>query len=317
MQIIDPYVALSGLVVGLVVGLTGMGGGALMTPILVLFFRIEPLSAISSDLVASMLMKPVASAVHLRRGTANLGIARWLMLGSVPAAFAGVFMARLLGRDGGRGLQTGLGIVLIASATMITARGILGAYRRQKVGPGRADLSATEAPRVRKGPTALVGLIAGWVVGVTSVGSGSVVIVALMGLYPRLKAGQLVGTDLVQAVPLVTAAGIGHLLFGAFHPAITASILLGSLPGAYIGAKLSARSPDWLIRPALVLVLFASGLKLLSVGGADFGPIVLALLLIALPVLGYKAWRGMANRRFHYQASGRTSSVVEAPSALR
>lgn len=255
----DLGVALAGLVVGVTVGLTGMGGGALMTPVLVLVFGIDPLAAVSSDVVASLVMKPIGGAVHARRGTVHTGIVRWLALGSVPAAFAGVLVLRSLG-DGpelaGR-IETLLGITLLVAATAMTLRVLV--QTRQ----GQASTGPDAVP-VRRGATLAVGVLGGLVVGMTSVGSGSLMIVLLLVLYPTLSSRSLVGTDLVQAIPLVASAAVGHLLFGDFRLSLTASLLVGCIPGVYVGARLSSRAPDGVIRPLLVAVLVASATRLLD-----------------------------------------------------
>lgn len=283
---LDLLVALSGLVVGLIVGMTGMGGGALMTPVLILLFKVQPLAAVSSDLVASMIMKPFGSAIHLRRGTVRKDIVGWLMLGSIPAAFSGVLLVRLLGTgvELQQRLKVTLGIVLLLAVAAILAREYLRA--RQVKGAGRLVLLHGDRPltKKRKLATVGVGLIGGLIVGMTSVGSGSLIIVALMLLYPMLSGGELVGTDLAQAVPLVSAAAFAHLFFGDFKFDLTASILLGSLPGVIIGAKFSSRLPDWIVRPSLVFVLLASGLKLANVDNAALGLILLAALIVGLPI---------------------------------
>ena len=226
---LDPLVAIAGLGVGFVVGLTGMGGGALMTPILVLVFKVPPLAAVSSDLVAAVVMKPVGGTVHLRRGTVHLALVRWLCLGSVPAAFLGVVVLKSLGSGAvlQDRVQLVLGAALLLAATGIVAKGL--------VQRGRAPAGRVHDIVVRPGRTLAIGAIGGLVVGMTSVGSGSLMIVLLLVLYPSLSASQLVGTDLVQAIPLVASAALGHLLFGDFELVLTGSLLVGSLPGVYLG----------------------------------------------------------------------------------
>jgi uncharacterized membrane protein YfcA len=284
----DLPLAIAALGIGIVVGLTGMGGGALMTPVLVLFFDVLPLTAVSSDLVASAVMKPVGSVVHLRRGTVHLGLVKWLCAGSVPAAFTGVLVARTLG--GGNEVQTvirsALAIALLFSAAGLMVRAYIRLAEHARVRDGRAAPLPQGRPRVdlRPFPLVLVGLLGGLVVGMTSVGSGSLIIIALMALYPRLTASELVGTDLVQAVPLVASAALGHILFGDFQLALTTSLLGGSIPGVWIGAHLSARAPGGLVRRALGFVLLASALKLLDVPTATTG-IILAAGLIVAPLL--------------------------------
>jgi uncharacterized membrane protein YfcA len=266
-----------GFVVGLVVGLTGMGGGALMTPLLVLFFNVQPLAAVSSDLVAAVVMKPVGGSVHLRRGTVNLELVKWLALGSVPSAFAGVLILRAFGDSNTiqDRLKIALGVaLLVAAAAMVVKR----LFER-----GREPLAAPVV--VKPLPTVGIGVLGGLIVGMTSVGSGSLMIVLLLALYPQLTAGQLVGTDLVQAVPLVISAAIAHLLFGDFVLGLTVSLLLGSVPGAYVGARVSARANDRVIRPVLVTVLSASALKLLGVPTQVVGVLLVGAVVAGAMVL--------------------------------
>jgi uncharacterized membrane protein YfcA len=293
----DPLIAVGGLLVGFTVGLTGMGGGALMTPMLVLLFHVDPLAAVSSDIVASVVMKPIGGGVHLRRGTVHTGIVRWLIVGSVPSAFAGVLLLDLLGdgADLDRKLKVMLGAALLVAATAMTTKLLLQARRPAVSAP------PSEVP-VRVLPTIAVGVAGGLIVGLTSVGSGSLMIVLLLALYPRLQTSALVGTDLVQAVPLVTSAALGHLLFGDFQLALTASLLVGCIPGVYAGARLSSRAPDHAIRPVLVAVLVASALKLL---GAPTG--IAAATGVALGTV-----TTLVTRRSHRRA-GSAASTDAAP----
>jgi uncharacterized membrane protein YfcA len=281
---IDLTIALAGLIVGFIVGLTGMGGGALMTPILVIIFRVHPLAAIGSDLVASLFMKPVGGLVHWRRGTVETGIVGWLLVGSVPAAFAGVFVIRLFGS--GQLLQSrvqlALGAALLLASIGIVAKSYLDA-RRQRGSNFHQDRLAI---RSRPAATVFVGAVVGLIVGMTSVGSGSLMIVLLMLVYPALTSRRLVGTDLVQAVPLVGAAALGHVVVGDFALSITVSILAGSIPGIYIGSRLSASAPDLAVRPILVFVLVGSALKLLGFSNTALVIGFIAVALTLPPVWG-------------------------------
>ncbi|MEU6727391.1 sulfite exporter TauE/SafE family protein [Nonomuraea wenchangensis] len=261
--------------VAIVVGLTGMGGGALMTPMMMLFFNVPPLAAVSSDLVASAVMKPVGGFVHLRRGTVNLRLVGWLCAGSVPAAFCGVFLARAFAVSDA--VTYALGVALLLAVAGMAVKTLLG---------GRGGTASAHDIVVRPIPTLLVGMVGGLVVGISSVGSGSLIIVALLALYPALKANQLVGTDLVQAVPLVAAAALGHLLFGDFQLHLTLSLLIGSLPGVYLGARISSRAPGGLIRALLAIVLLASALKLLEASN-----VVTVLALAAATAVIVVGWR--------------------------
>jgi uncharacterized membrane protein YfcA len=291
----DYTMAIGAFLVAIVVGLTGMGGGALMTPMLVTFFGVPPLSAVSSDLVAAAVMKPVGSYVHYRRGTVDLRLVGWLCLGSVPAAFCGVLVAQALGsgQDVQSVIKKAMGVALLIAAAGLAVRGYFALVDRSRQGPGSrrtaapGSPAATEPPAisVRPIPTLLVGIIGGLIVGMTSVGSGSLIIVALLALYPRLTGNQLVGTDLLQAVPLVMSAAIGHLLFGDFKIEVTAALLAGSIPGVYLGSLVSSRAPGGLIRRALAFVLLASALKMFDVDNA-----VLAWALVGVLVTSSLAW---------------------------
>lgn len=260
---LDPWIALAGLLVGFTVGMTGMGGGALMTPILILIFRIDPLAAVSSDLVVSLVMKPVGGGVHLKRGTVNRRLVGWLCVGSIPSAFTGVLVLRLIVGEAGTGvLKTLLGGVLLVAATAIIVKSALQRRRAERA----EEAGEVERPPVTVDPlrTALIGAVGGLVVGLTSVGSGTLIIVMLMLVYPGLRSAELVGTDLVQAIPLVASAALGHMLFGDVRLGLTASLLAGGLPGVFLGARLSSRAPDRILRPALLTILVGSGLKLVG-----------------------------------------------------
>jgi uncharacterized protein len=301
---LDLGIALAGLIVGVVVGLTGMGGGALMTPILVIGFGIEPLAAVSSDLVAAVVMKPIGGGIHFRRGTVHTGLVRWLAFGSVPGALLGSYVVGHLGDDVGDSIKVILGVVLLVAAGAMVVRMYLSRHR----GAGVTGEEAKRVP-VRRAATLVIGLLGGAIVGMTSVGSGSLMIVALMLLYPTLSSKELVGTDLVQAVPLVLAAAIGHLLWGEFELGLTSSLLIGSVPGVIIGAHVSSRAPDAIIRPILVLVLALSALKLLDVSN----DVLLAVLAGAI-LAGTATW--FVTRR-RARALGRELPAVPAVSASR
>lgn len=259
--------SVAGLLVGLLVGLTGMGGGALLTPLLVLLFRVAPLAAISSDLLTSLVMKPVGAAVHLRHRTVHWRLVGWLTVSSVPAAFAGAVVISVIGHKAGvqSNLKVIIGIALCASVALMLVRQLLDRRNRKRdLAAGRV-VTADEPLVVRPLRTMTIGLVGGFAVGLTSVGAGSVIIALLLMAYPTLRPAQLVGTDIVQAIPLVAAATVGHLLFGDVQFAITTSLLLGALPGVYLGARLSAQGPAAVLRPVITGVLVASALALLHV----------------------------------------------------
>lgn len=280
---------LAGAIVGLLVGVTGAGGGALMTPMLILFFGISPSAAISSDLVAAVIMRPVGAAVHLRRGTVNLGIVGWLTLGSVPGAFGGAYLLHLIGggAQAQKEIEIVLGAALLAGVAAMVARAVLS--RRH----ARGD-AAVAGVRPRPLLTVAVGLAGGLMVGLTSVGAGSLMIVLLLFCYPILRATQLVGTDLVQAIPLTAAAALGQLLFGHVEMAVTLSIVVGSVPAVFAGSLLSSRAPDSLLRPVVGFAILASGLKYVGMPTTALG-----ITLGSVGVLGaaYLLWRRQRGRK--------------------
>jgi uncharacterized membrane protein YfcA len=289
---INPAMTVVGLVIGGLVGLTGMGGGALMTPVLVFFFGVDALTAISSDLVISLFMKPFGGLVHLVKRTVDLRLVGLLVAGSVPGAFLGAVVTSLLPVDSVQSvLLVLLGVaLLLAAAGLIVRAWIQMTTARSPLGEGPARMGRPTI-RVRPLPTVVLGAVAGLMVGLTSVGAGSIVIVALLLLYPALKASQLVGTDLVQAVPLVASAALGHALFGDVDLGVTGSVLIGAIPGVLLGAWLSSRAPGGIIRRVLAVLLMASGLKLL---GVPTGVVIAAG--VAAIVLGNVLWIALRRR---------------------
>ncbi|MGH9080663.1 MAG: sulfite exporter TauE/SafE family protein [Acidimicrobiales bacterium] len=272
---VDPYIVLGSAVVGFLVGLTGAGGGALMTPMLILLFGIKPSTAISSDLVAAVVMRPAGAFVHLRKGTVNLHLVGWMVAGSVPMAFLGAYLLHLLGnaKSADNTIQILLGSALLLGAVAMVVR--LAADKRK----GNSRRGVVHDASVRPLPTLVIGMVGGLIVGMTSVGSGSLMIVLLLFLYPMLGANQLVGTDLTQAVPLTLAAALGALAFGHVEFAVTTSLIIGSVPAVLVGSYLSSRAPDRYVRPAITFVIFASGLKYVGVGTTALGWILCVLLL--------------------------------------
>ncbi|MGD0981818.1 MAG: sulfite exporter TauE/SafE family protein [Solirubrobacteraceae bacterium] len=286
---VDPYIVLGSAVVGLLVGMTGAGGGALMTPMLILLFGVTPSTAISSDLVAAVLMRPIGAGVHLRAGTVNLRLVRWMVIGSVPAAFFGAYLLHVMGnaKTAQDNIEMALGAALLLGAAAMTLR--LALDRRA----GNTRSGTVQSVIARPLPTVVVGVIGGVIVGMTSVGSGSLMIVLLLFLYPAIGANQLVGTDLTQAVPLTLAAALGALVFGHVEFGVTASLVIGSVPAVFIGSLISSRVPDRYVRPTIAFVIFASGLKYIGVGTAALGWTLCAVLLLValLWLANTQPWR--------------------------
>ncbi len=298
---IDPYIVLGSALIGLLVGMTGAGGGALMTPMLILLFGVAPAAAISSDLVASVVMRPIGAAVHLRAGTVNRRLVLLMACGSVPAAILGSFLLHRLGHAKGdvRDIETILGGALLLGATAMALRYALD----RRSGVAREDRIHAIAPRPLL--TVLIGALGGVIVGMTSVGAGSLMIVLLMFAYPSISARRLVGTDLAQAVPLTLAAAIGALLFGRVELALTVSLIAGCVPAVVIGSLLSSRVPDRLIRPVIALVILASGLRYIGLSTPTLGWTLAALLLAGVTFVLHGWW-----------AAGRLARPVSSSTAL-
>jgi uncharacterized protein len=255
--------------------MTGAGGGALMTPLLILLFGVKPLSAISSDLVAAVVMRPFGAAVHLRARTVNLKLVRWMVIGSVPAAFLGAYLLHVLGnsKSAQTNIETALGSALLVGAGAMLVRYVLD--RRS----GQSRTATVRELKINGPATVAIGIVGGVIVGMTSVGSGSLMIVLLLFLYPMIGANQLVGTDLTQAVPLTLAAAAGALIFGHVEFGVTASLIIGSVPAVLVGAMLSATVPDRYVRPVIAFVIFASGLKYVGLSTSALGWALCGVLL--------------------------------------
>ncbi|HET7173625.1 MAG TPA: sulfite exporter TauE/SafE family protein [Nocardioidaceae bacterium] len=296
-------------IVGIAVGITGMGGGALMTPALILLGVANPSTVVTADLTAAAVYKSGGAAVHWRHGAPNLALAGWLVLGSVPMALLGPqLLARLTpaGVDPARALTLSIGFALLLAASTYVLRLALQLSR------SRSGAVQPAEPRIRPVPTVLVGALGGLLVGITSVGSGSVIMIALLMLYPGLPALRLVGTDLVQAVPLVMAAAVSNILAHGLDLGVTLPLIAGSVPGALLGARLAPRVPTSLIRRGIVIVLTMSGLALLDKAGwAPLGsgsdqthPILIGIVGLALAAAMPLAW-GLVRRRMGLPAHSR------------
>lgn len=259
---IDSGSVLAGLLVGLLVGLTGIGGGALMTPILVLILGTAPKAAVGTDLFFAAITKMAGVAVHGQRGTIDWQVCRRLAAGSLPAALLTGLCLHHFGRDAlmvDSVIMQGLGCMLI-----LTTVGLV--FKKQLHTIGR-NLRVEHAERFKymQGPlTVLAGLFLGIVVTLTSVGAGALGTVIMIYLYPlRLTPAKLVGTDLAHAIPLAIVAGASHWIAGNVNGQLLLSLLSGSIPGVLAGSWLSSKAPDTILRPLLALLLFATGLKIL------------------------------------------------------
>ncbi len=269
---LDLYLVLGSAIVGLLVGLTGVGGGALMTPMLVLLFGVTPTAAITSDLVAALFMKPAGVAIHWRRKTVNTRIVRYLCYGSLPGAFAGTYALHLMGESAiaEHRLQILLGAALVIGAVSMLLRSLVPAGRH----PNGEVV-------VKRALTIAVGAVGGFMVGLTSVGAGSLIVVLLVFIYPNLRNDQLVGTDLAQSVPLTLSATLGTLAFSHVDFSLTSSIIVGSVPAVVVGALLSSRSNGLLLRRVIMGAVLLSGLKYV---GCSTDALAVAAVVVAVGV---------------------------------
>ncbi|MDP2005117.1 MAG: sulfite exporter TauE/SafE family protein [Rubrivivax sp.] len=248
----------SGFAVGAIVGLTGVGGGSLMTPLLMGVFKLHPAVAIGTDLWFAALTKAGGSWAHHRHGHVDRRITGLLLAGSVPATLGTVALMHLTGvtRGWAEVLTFGLGIALLLTAVSV-------AYRSAWEKLGRR-LENHLPPRRRAGLTVAAGVLLGVLVSLTSIGAGAIGATLLLLLYPRLPAPQIVGTDIAHAVPLTLLAGIGHATLGHVEWGLLAALLVGSLPGIWLGAHLTKSMPERLVRSVLCLSLVGASFKLLS-----------------------------------------------------
>lgn len=261
-MIADWSTVVAGLLVGCVVGVTGVGGGALMTPILVLLFGVAPQTAIGTDLLFAATTKVFGTAVHHRRGSVDWQVVRRLAMGSLPAA--ALTLAWMHFGEAGR-VREGLLINAVAVALAVTAIGMLFRKRLHELGRRLRTGHAAGFKAAQPGLTIAAGVVLGVLVTLTSIGAGAIGTVVLLYLYPlRLDARKLVGTDLAHAIPLTLLAGIGHWALGNVDYGLLGWLLLGSIPGVLIGSVLSTRLPVAVIQRCIAVVLGLTAFKLLS-----------------------------------------------------
>lgn len=256
----DWMYTLSGFVVGLIVGLTGVGGGSLMTPLLVMFFGVSPATAVGTDLLYASLTKTMGGWVHSKRGSVDWKVFGLLAMGSLPAAAVTIILLKVLALDEKtlRSLVTSvLSVALLATAFALLFKEQIKRLARRKDGTVY-ELHHRYLPAA----TIATGVVVGSLVTISSIGAGVLGTVALLFLYPRMSSVKIVGTDIVHAVPLTALAGMGHMALGTVDLVLLGSLLLGSLPGIYIGSHLSAKVPEKVLRPVLAAMLMIIGLKM-------------------------------------------------------
>ncbi|MSQ05261.1 MAG: sulfite exporter TauE/SafE family protein [Nitrosomonadaceae bacterium] len=252
---------LSGLVVGFIVGVTGVGGGSLMTPLLILMFGISPATAVGTDLLYAALTKLGGAWVHSHRGTVQWELVGRLAIGSIPAALFTLFGLNALGVENRN--FSGLITNTLGAALVLTSLALLFRHQLAHLGNSHFGFLAVWRDRYIVLATILTGVVLGILVTITSVGAGALGMVALVLLYPRSSAVTLVGSDIAHAVPLTLIAGLGHAYMGTVNFNLLGSLLLGSLPGIYLGSHVGGRIPDNLLRPLLAIILAIIGGKLM------------------------------------------------------
>ena len=254
---IDPLFSLSGFFVGLLVGQTGMGGGSLMTPLLILLFNVHPATAVGTDLLYASATKTVGTMVHGLNHTVHWRIVGRLAVGSVPAT--ALTLAAISQSDLSGGRAAGVISSVLGSMLLLTALSLI--FRRQFMAFAGARLHAVE-PRRTALLTVVTGVVLGVLVTISSVGAGAIGVTVLLLLYPRLPMAVIVGSDIAHAVPLTLVAGIGHWYLGSVDWPLLLSLLSGSVPGIIIGSYLSAHIPDAVLRPILAATLTVVGGRL-------------------------------------------------------
>lgn len=251
----------AGFVVGAIVGLTGVGGGSLMTPLLVLMFGIHPSVAVGTDLLYAALTKAGGTLAHSLKGTIDWTITRRLASGSIPSALITLWAVHTYAPGGIEGatsvISVALGVALVLTAAAILLRSKIQAFSRRVMG------DAPNPNRVRN-LTIITGVVLGALVSISSVGAGALGVTALFFLYPGLPTVRIVGSDIAHAVPLTAVAGLGHMALGTVDWLLLGSLLIGSLPGIWLGSHVSTRVPDRVLRPILATTLVLVGAKLIT-----------------------------------------------------
>jgi uncharacterized protein len=294
----DPAIIFFGLGVGVLVGMTGMGGGSLMTPLLILIFGIQPTTAIGTDIFYSAVTKTVGGWRHLRMKTVNMELVRWLALGSVPAAVGGVAVVSVLQDQIGEARLDSL-VYAVLGGTLLMV-GVITLTRALILRNLVEERDRFDVERRHKVAAVLIGATTGFVIGITSAGSGTVIAILLIAVY-RLAPRKVVGTDVFHAAVLLWAAGIAHWIGGNVDFVLAGNILLGSVPGVVIGASLSGKAPQGFIRTALGVVLVGSGIVTIQKGDPNVWPI--AALVAALGLGAILAAPRILHRRRQREAA--------------
>jgi uncharacterized protein len=298
---LDPALIGFGLGVGVLVGMTGIGGGSLMTPLLILVFGVKPITAVGTDLAYAAVTKTVGGYKHWRQNTVELRLSTWMALGSVPAAVSGVFVLDLLERTTGRDFDDLLLTILSAALLLTGVATLVRAFLKRLHDRERATIPMDTRHKVA---AVTLGVFVGFVLGVTSAGSGALIAVGLILLF-RLVPTRVVGTDVFHAAILLWAAALAHIVAGNVDFPLAANILIGSVPGVWMGSHWAIRVPANVLRTTLAVVLIGAGLAL--VGKAGVGIPAVALVPFPLAVILLMVFTMIRERR------ARPSPTAAAP----
>jgi uncharacterized protein len=284
----DPAIVIFGFAIGILVGMTGMGGGSLMTPLLILLFGTSPTTAIGTDIFYSAITKTVGGWRHLRMKTVNMELVKWLALGSVPASVTGVALVSVLEKQIPEDRLNSLVYAVLGGTLLVV--GVVTLTRALIVRNLVHERDRFEVERRHKVAAVVIGASTGFVIGITSAGSGTVIAILLIAVY-RLSPKKVVGTDVFHAAVLLWAAGIAHWVGGNVDFGLAGNILAGSVPGVVVGAALSDRAPQGFIRMALGVVLVGSGIVTIQKGDPTVWPIAAAVAAVGLgAILAAPGW---------------------------
>jgi uncharacterized membrane protein YfcA len=305
----DPAIVLFGLGIGVLVGMTGMGGGSLMTPLLILIFGIQPTTAIGTDIVYSAITKTVGGWRHFRMGTVNMELVKWLSFGSVPAAVAGVALVSILTDHVGEDRLDSL-VYAVLGGTLLMV-GIITLSRALILRKLIDERDRFEVEKRHKVAAIAIGATTGFVIGITSAGSGTVIAILLIAVY-RLAPKKVVGTDVFHAAILLWAAGLAHIVGGNVDFGLAGNILVGSIPGVIVGSALSDKAPQGFIRTALGLVLIGSGIVTIQKGDPNIWPIASAVAAAGLGLVLYAPhWLNKRRERQREQEEAQAATLAQ------